>query len=85
MPSLSVHLQVSVAFVARATGVPTPGSEEEAVVSIPLRSLRNRLGEFAFDHGVVRGERKIHENEMMLDGNGQHEMQGDGMGMNGMG
>lgn len=44
---------VSVAFVARATGVPTPGSEEEAVVSIPLSSLRDRLGEFAFDHGVI--------------------------------
>ncbi|CAM9730759.1 unnamed protein product [Laminaria digitata] len=44
---------VSVAFVAQATGVPTPGSEEEAVVSIPLSSLRDRLGEFAFDHGAI--------------------------------
>lgn len=49
-----VDSQVSVAFVARATGVPTPGSEEEAVVSIPLSVLRDRLGEFAFDHGQVR-------------------------------
>ena len=56
---LPAHLQVSVAFVARATGVPTPGSEEEAVVSIPLSSLRDQLGEFAFDHGVVRERSEI--------------------------
>ncbi|CAM9429404.1 unnamed protein product [Hapterophycus canaliculatus] len=42
---------VSVAYVARTTGVPRPGSDAAAVVSIPLASLKGKLGEFAFDHG----------------------------------
>lgn len=44
--------------MVRATGVPVSGSEEEAVVLIPLVSLVQRLGEFAFDHSQVGGNKR---------------------------
>ncbi|CAN0180276.1 unnamed protein product [Ascophyllum nodosum] len=44
---------VSVAYVVRTNGVPTPGGEEESVESIPVESLRDRLHEFAFDHSLI--------------------------------
>ncbi|CAN0114983.1 unnamed protein product [Ectocarpus sp. 12 AP-2014] len=44
---------VSVAYVARTTGTPRAGSDAAAVVSIPLASLRETVGEFAFDHGQI--------------------------------
>lgn len=47
---------VSIAFVVRATGKPRPGSEEEAIVKIPLDEVRHHLEEFAFDHSQVRGK-----------------------------
>lgn len=44
---------VSIAFVVRATGKPRPGSEEEAIVKIPLDEVRHHLEEFAFDHSQI--------------------------------
>lgn len=46
-------LKVSVAYVVQATGAPKPGSEEEAVVSIPRDKIGEHLSEFAFDHSQV--------------------------------
>eukprot|EP00752_Nemacystus_decipiens_P005156 g4679.t1 len=44
---------VSVAYVARTTGVPRAGSDAQEVVAIPLAALDERLGEFAFDHSQI--------------------------------
>lgn len=50
---MNKSIQVSVAYVARTTGTPRAGSDAAAVVSIPLASLGETVGEFAFDHGQV--------------------------------